>query len=211
MLAPTISVIRRLLVRIGLYFLPTSSAYAIRLAVFSGRGEPEPLFQRVKDGLGIIKAYDPRRFERIRRYLRLIALVERGGEVYDHALRTYIVDVGILKQRHTEEVAMAIVHEATHARLRHCGIQTTERNHARIEELCVKEEIAFASRLPGGAPFIEHARRKIHTPWWGKEESHRRVDEQLRSLGVPKWVIRVRQRLTARSRAEDKADQDRRP
>lgn len=187
---------RRLLVRIGLRFLPTSSKYSIELAVFSGRGEPGPLFGKIGEALALIQSYDPVRLARIRGHLKRIALVERGGEVYDHGLRTYLADAGVLRRRQPAEVAMAIVHEATHARLRHCGIRTTESNQARIEALCVKEEIAFASRLPDGAVFIEHARSKLHTPWWGKAESARRADDQLRSLRVPEWVIRLRQKLT---------------
>jgi hypothetical protein len=91
---------------------------------------------------------------------------------------------------------MAIVHEATHARLRHCGIQTTEANEGRVEALCVRQEIAFAHRLPGSAAFIQHARDKLNTPWWGNAEGSHRIDEQLRSLRVPEWILRLRQKLT---------------
>lgn len=188
--------LRRLLVRIGLRFLPTSSDYPIELAAFSARGDPQHLFERIGDALTLIQLHDPRRLARMQRYVKRLALVQSGGEIYDHDLQTYIVDAPLLERRQSIEIAMAIVHEATHARLRHCGIQTTEANQARIEALCVKEEIAFATRVPHSSRYIAHARQKVLTPWWGKKEGDRRTENQLSSLRIPEWIIRIRHRFT---------------
>jgi hypothetical protein len=48
------------------------------------------------------------------------------------------------------DVALTIVHAAAHARIRHAGVEYTEKLRSRIEAACVGEEVAFASRLPGG-------------------------------------------------------------
>jgi hypothetical protein len=45
-------------------------------------------------------------------------------------------------------VAIAIVHEATHARVGQAGIPLYPDLRSRIERRCVREEIAFAQRLP---------------------------------------------------------------
>jgi len=115
--------------------------------------------------------------------------------LYEHPLKTYTVDLQVLNRRSTEEVAVAIVHEATHARLCNSKIRTTPDNEARIEALCVAQEMDFASHLPNGAAIVEHARTKLKDPWWGAGVREQRLEDQLVSLGVPRWILSLRRLL----------------
>ena len=185
------NVFRRAIVGASVRLLPRRVVNGMEVVFFSGAGDPDMHLDKVAAALDLVRQCSPRRFARIRRDITRIAVVGRGGEVYDHALRTYMVDLEVLQHRSTEEAALAIVHEATHARLWNCNIKTTERNEARIESLCVKQEIEFAARLTNAATLIERARAKLSQPWWGAAPQERRMEDQLLSLRVQKWIIAV--------------------
>jgi hypothetical protein len=187
-----VNVLRRLIVSASVRLLPRRVVDGVEVVVFSGDGDPVRHLTRLAAALTLVRQYSPRRFARIKRDLKRLALVARGGEVYDHGLRTYSVDLEVLERRSTEEVALAIVHEATHARLWNLNIKTTRDNEARIEALCVAQEIEFASHLPNAAALIEHAEAKLAQPWWGGAAREQRMDDQLTSLRVPRWILTLR-------------------
>lgn len=193
--APVVNALRRLIVGASVRLLPRRLVDGIEIVVFSGDGDPEKYFTRVAAALQLLRIYSPRRFARIKRDLRRIALVAQGGEVYDHAIQTYMVDLRVLGGRSTEEAALAIVHEATHARLWNRKISTTPDNEARIEMLCVDQEIDFATHLPNGTALIEHARAKLEQPWWGVAEREQRMEDQLTSLHVPSCILALRRMI----------------
>ena len=60
-----------------------------------------------------------------------------------------------------ELLAAVIVHEATHARLWRRGIRYEEAQRPRIEEICVRREIAFAAKLPNGEDAHDQAERTL--------------------------------------------------
>jgi hypothetical protein len=96
-----------------------------------------------------------------------------------------------------EQIASTIVHEATHARLRRCGIGYDEAIRARVEAICFRREIAFADSLPDGALSRDEAERNLTlrppSDWTNDamRDRHRSGSEEaLRYLGVPEWSIR---------------------
>jgi hypothetical protein len=186
------NVLRRVIVGASVRLLPRRVVNGVEIVAFSGTDDPEQHFARIAAALELVHAYWPSRFARLTRDLKRIALVGRGGEVYDHGLKTYMVDLQVLQRRSIEEVGMAIVHEATHARLWNCNIKTTRDREARVEALCVAQEVEFAARLPNGSSLIENARRKLSQPWWGEAAQETRLEDQLVSLHVPSWLIALR-------------------
>lgn len=114
-------------------------------------GERKALAQRVANALGVIARYDARRMARIRRDLRAVLVWPfvmpgtAGQYLDDDAI--CILNPEMVEKWRAIQTAMIIVHEATHARLRHCAYVPS--SAGRIEQRCKKEEIAFASRLPG--------------------------------------------------------------
>jgi hypothetical protein len=82
--------------------------------------------------------------------VKQFALVTAGGDYFDWDIDAHIVDLRTLRAASVLELATLIAHEAVHARLMHAGIPYSEPLKARIETLCVKEEIALATKLPGG-------------------------------------------------------------
>jgi len=98
-----------------------------------------------------------------------------------------------------EMIAATIVHEATHARLRHRGIGYEEDQRARVEAVCFRRERAFAAKLPNGDAVREQAERSLE--WYASpdhwtdaafsEFQDKGNIEALRYLGTPDWLIRV--------------------
>jgi hypothetical protein len=120
----------------------------------------------------------------------------------------------MLNEKITPEVlAGVLVHEATHARLEHRGIEHLEPVRDRIEKVCVRQELLFASKLPDGQRALEVAQ-------YGLESKVDRTDagfqkrkiegmlENLRYLETPEWLMRCMRllaRWTARRRARRQA------
>jgi hypothetical protein len=75
------------------------------------------------------------------------------------AERLCTLDSVWLKDLPTIVIASAIVHEATHARLR--NIRLTSENIARIEGICLGQEIAFARRVPNAQKFVSHLEARM--------------------------------------------------
>ena len=114
-----------------------------------------PYFSRIiTAALQLIKDADSRRFHRVKLHIRSIVNWTRpfGGGAYLSETKTCEFEFRSPRFEHdvqfyTAWYACALVHEATHGRLRSRGIGYTPDNRARIEELCVMEEQRFARRL----------------------------------------------------------------
>jgi hypothetical protein len=68
-----------------------------------------------------------------------------------------------------EALSCLLVHEATHARIERIGIRYAEGVRARIEVLCVREQLAFARALPGAAALTAQLESRL-AEWTGRGE-----------------------------------------
>ncbi len=151
-------------------------------------GTAEVFLARMRLALALIEKYDQRRMRRIRRDLRRILLVADGGGRYNPPSRTYFVSWPTFMFTPVEEHACSIVHEATHARLCRRGIQYSRELRRRIETLCVREEIAFADKLPSG-DWTRPTLDKLAMPWWSDADLHLRNLQLLRASRIPTWIV----------------------
>ena len=164
---------------------------------------PEPVLQRLRAALGLIKAYDPVRYRRLTRDLKRVwALavyhLPTGG--FDHRLTACKLNARfVLAETTTPElIASSIVHESTHARLWGCGIGYEEEIRPRVEAICVRRELAFSTKLPDGQQVREWAEYSLASycnhETLSKSTLAKRYDdwgvEELRRLGVPDWLVR---------------------
>jgi hypothetical protein len=133
---------------------------------------------RISEALELIRARAPRRSERLRRDVRRIVVIAAGGPEYWPEADAIVVTRRTLDQSR-EEVALVIVHEATHARLWAMGIPYIHALRGRIEHTCVRAEVAFAQTLPDAEGWTERLQRKLETPWW--------TDDALRARRAAAW------------------------
>ena len=112
---------------------------------------PEYL-SHIERALVLVKEHSPLHYSRIRRDLKRVwvFLLPDGLAAYNHSLGACVLDERFLADPETNvaRIASAVVHEATHARLERRGVGYVEDQRARIEAVCFRRELSFASRLP---------------------------------------------------------------
>ncbi len=161
----------------------------------------EPLIRALDNALDLIEHFDPKRMAQMRRYVRRIVFVPGGGDHYSTALQAIMADAPCLKMRTNTLSALVLVHEAMHARLDVRGISHSRMNAERIEKLCVKEQVAFARKLPGGAALVDQLYRTLEQRWWEEPHATERVLRRLEASGMPSWLVKLMalpERLTRR-------------
>jgi len=148
-------------------------------------------FARVTDALALMRQQAPIAFGGIQRRLKRIALLAGGGEFYHRGLQAYVVDLPTLRKRSIPELALAIAHEAAHARIERFGIRYHPSRRARIEQICVRAERALAEKLPDNHVILARIAEKLSTQWWTEDSLHRRRLDQLSAHGTPAWLVRL--------------------
>ena len=182
------------LTRIGFRWLPRSQWRGFELYSQVGVAGLAILEARVAPALDLIQATDPRQSASIARYLRRFGIVSRGGDHYLEPLRAHVVSQDWLEHLDYLGVALNIIHESTHARLRAMGIQPTRHNIERIEAICVAQEIRFARRLPEGIKIAHRREKTLGRKWWDPAKERSRAEART----FPRAVQRTARRRQAR-------------
>jgi hypothetical protein len=163
----------------------------------------ETVLHRVEEALCLIRTYDRRRYDRLRRDLERVWILVLVGALgsYNDRLRACELDPRhvLTEDSSPEIIAATIVHEATHARLLRCGLGYDEGRRSRIEAVCFRREIAFAAKLPDGERVRDRAERQLtrcttNEYWTDVAFDARLLDdarEALRHLDAPKWFARA--------------------
>lgn len=145
---------------------------------------------RLAEALDLIQCVDAKRLRRIRRDIRRILVVGAGGPEYWPLADGFILDYSYIAEAPIERIALTIAHEATHARLWNAGVRYRGILRGRIEELCVRSEIALAARLPASEKLIHQAQEKLADPWWNERRIFERRLAAMRKVGWPEWFLR---------------------
>ena len=131
------------------------------IVLLQDRQTAELLRAKVAAALALIRTHTPRSYARSRKFIPNILIF--GAHPYS---ATYVFDLKLCDvSRHyarsekttPARLAMTLVHEAAHGYLTSIGITYTEERRKRIEGICIRNEIAFARRLPDSASLIEQA------------------------------------------------------
>jgi len=155
------------------------------------------VFSKIDQALNLISETDPRRYLQIRRDVKKIWVSPAPGccAQWMDELQICILDRDYFCQADVlpPEVALAIVHESTHARLDRLKIQYTEDIRERVERVCIKSEIAFAKRLPDGQKFVDIAESRLQIPksYWTNAQFQQRDLDTLAELRKKTWLARI--------------------
>lgn len=160
-------------------------------------------FGRVRRALELIARYDPRLLGRIQRDVRCIGGIQAGQHQYRDGVRLIWLSYPDVLAGSAANLAMTIVHEATHGRIANCGIAYRVEDRGRIERACVRQECAFARRLPGGDELAERMLQRLEEQWWTPRAKHQSTLRALRAIEAPHWVIRLVERIGARHLARE--------
>lgn len=151
--------------------------------------------ERVETALNLIHEHDPIRHSRLIRDLEQIWVWAIPGSVgrFRHLGWTCDLDKQFVETTAPDLIASVIVHEATHARLYRMGFGYEEAMRERVEQICLRRELAFARKFPGGID--SHGVEAIlHSlPDLSDEGFDRRRNEDYRAVflrnGVPRWLV----------------------
>ena len=156
-----------LAVRIRLWLSAGKQVDGIWIGAYSARDFSSAL-SRVEQALRLIKQHDRPRYNQIARDLDRVwvRLLPLGIGHFDYSLRACLLDERFVLAETTEPefIAAAIVHEAAHARLWRCGIGYDEATRTRVESICIRRELAFASKLPNGEDVRDWAKSALDRP-----------------------------------------------
>lgn len=163
----------------------------IECRVFEDAAIADEVFSIAAAALRLIAATDTRCYRRIRKHVATVLFAYGSGGQYLTRLRTCHISIEYARRVTPLELAMMIVHEATHARLWYIGCGYDDSVRERVERACVSAEIAFASRIPGSAEAIDKTRRLLETRWWTTAQHGHRLASTLLGLGTPHWIVRL--------------------
>lgn len=103
--------------------------------------------RRLTAALELIEHYEPWRMRLMRRDVRRLAFVPGRYAYFLPRTWTVAVPIDELRSRPTANIAIMIVHEATHARIARFGIYRGSADDPRIERICREEENVFLHHL----------------------------------------------------------------
>lgn len=152
--------------------------------------ESDQTLRNLHKALQVISRADPRRYRRLKRDLRRIVLTKAGGPQFASETGACLVRSGYVRENSPEAVATTLVHEAAHARLHRQGIGYGPSVRSRVEEICVREQIAFAKLLEN-AEILGHLGRRLEGPLWAPGPRHEQRMVALRNLRIPEWMLQV--------------------
>jgi hypothetical protein len=134
--------------------------------------------------LELIDQATPRVGARLRQDLTAIYLSRVGGISYNPYMQVIVLDVRSGMVGEVEDLAISLVHEATHARQMTMGVpkRPGQELQRRLEEHAVAESIAFAEHLPPGT-WRKPTLADLEKQWWTVERRQERVIEAAEELG----------------------------
>jgi hypothetical protein len=129
---------------------PRHTARGFELRDYRRAASSADAFAKLSEALEMIAQADPRRFSRMAKDIRLIVVtpLSRANAAYVPRSRTCYLNASVVEKHSTANVAILLVHEATHARIESFGVRQWPDLRRRFERLCVRQELTFAERLP---------------------------------------------------------------
>ena len=166
------------------------------IGIFSDKSNDE-IFARVGEALELIKTYDPYRYKRIIKELDriLVGLTSGYAAVFVPKSRMCVIDPRHILSSSPESIASSIVHEATHGTLIRRNIGYSGELRYRVEKVCMRQERAFAQKIPHGEELRRSIERELAVApeFWANEavSERRRAGEiaMARYAGMPNWLL----------------------
>jgi hypothetical protein len=195
------TLVRQLATKAVLWLQSTSEVArfdGIIIADLRNRKNRTPHFRdTILGALRLLKSTDACRYERVRRRLTWIVhhtLAIRGSCEYRHDTRTCAIDFLEPSAMYDSEFltgwyASTLVHEATHGAIRSRGVHYNKHLRLRIEQLCVKEQQNFVTRLtitnPNLAERIRYEFDALDWKWHWKATRRERFQTQMGRIFFP--------------------------
>ena len=159
------------------------------------------LLDKVGAALRLLAETDPLRHRRVRRYVKRILITGTHRGLYNGDLKACVLGYPQVLSNTLEQIAAAVVHESTHARLRRAGLPLTPALAAREELLCVSQALAFLDKTEAGREEAARVRALVEKefasekPWFHEDRLWDDFEAAMRGSHFPERLIRLRRRL----------------
>jgi hypothetical protein len=197
-------VLRHLPHLVALRFGKEISMDGVKLVVALHRDRADVLGRKVAAALRLINDHAPKHYARVQKFIPSILILgfHNAGAVYisDLKLCDISAEFALSESTGAEQMAMTLVHEATHGYLQSRGVPYAEDRRARIERICVQTEIGFAGRLPQADGLVTEARRRLDygADYWRDASFLQRDLDYFTKAGMPRFLIRLLERARSR-------------
>jgi hypothetical protein len=148
---------------------------------------------RLALALELIDRYDPRLGRRLRRDVRGIWIIPAWRTHWNIRTRAIALDLRRETRNTVEDLAVTLVHEATHARHHALGVQY-DGKQARAEAACIRASMEFADRLGPGQVSYRPSLDALDDPWWTPEKHAAQAAEADEILGIPPFLSGILRR-----------------
>jgi hypothetical protein len=145
---------------------------------------------KLQEALSLLKQVDPRTFNRIISDIKRIIVLSAGGPEFVPNLNSLIFSHDYVVARDLHRLMMDLVHEACHARLWRRGVVLDTDNAARIERICVREEVRLAAKLPKSDQLAAVALKRLEAKWWEPGAVRKRRERDLTRVGASRFTVR---------------------
>lgn len=162
----------------------------VQIRVASAQDQAERIFHKVEAALRLVDTYAPELYDRLCSDVRYIQFSEASGGHYIVGTATCRIGIDFAMRVNDLELAMMIVHEATHARIAKEGLKYSPDHREEIERRCVDAEITFAARIPDSQHAVQKVRDLLRTKWWETSTSDTQMASELTGRGIPEWLVK---------------------
>lgn len=165
------------------------------LTVNAEMGRETTVRVRLALALQLIDEIAPRVGVRLRRDVDAIVLWRSGGTAFSPATRAIVLDIGWSMMGTVEDLALSLVHEATHARQCAMGVPVWRRGlQGRLEAHAIAESIDFADALPPGL-WTKPSLASVEIEWWTPEKKTARLQVAAEDAGMSPRGFRIMARV----------------
>ena len=154
---------------------------------------------RLLGALDLLALAWPRWLQRMRPYVARIQVrrvIKSTGEWHQESRQVDLDQAYLCAEHRTHaDIASTLVHEFTHARLDAAGIPYNSAMKVRVERACIRQQLAFATRLPPSVE-VQASIEDLQRQWeqapevWSDEAFDRRLEAAAHEVGLPAWLVR---------------------
>jgi hypothetical protein len=169
---------------------------ALGPVVSFGRKSPEAAIEALNGACELLSHVSPVFLRRAQAECHRYLLFDHASPEYWALTGAIVFGKDELQASNNGQIALALVHESTHARLARCGLSAKRFGLGRVEEACLRRERAAASKFPNSVAWVEYVDTKAATLWWTREFTRKRLEARLAGP-TPSRLRAALARLTA--------------
>ena len=170
---------------------PRAQVGDVLLVDFLADNRSQARLDKMKSALSLLQEHSSWRYRQIQRYLQRVIVMEGGGGLYDLDLRVLFFDAQVTESQTSSMLAAALVHEATHERIRRHHLIRDPANRERVERIAVRAQIDFLTYLGDIVGAETVSRAAADKTWWTEESAFARHVDHLAAQGAPRWMVRL--------------------